>query len=85
MNAYSAMGGYALNSTALNAHKEYRNATQNKLPTTFLPALAAAGLAVVFAVGVIDGWNSIGKIASSATDVNHDLSYRNDDFSKFDN
>lgn len=81
MKAYSSMGGYALNSTALHANTKYSNSIHSQPPTGFLPALAAVGLGVVFAVGVIDGWNSIGKMNSNTNDVG----YNNNDFSKFDN
>jgi hypothetical protein len=76
---YSSVGTYSSSSISLNANNEYGNTILAKPPKVWLPMLAAAGLGVVFAVGVIDGWNSIGNIMAPEPD------YNKNDFSKFDN
>jgi hypothetical protein len=81
MKVYSSVGSYNSSSMALTANKSYRP-TELASRDAALPAvLAAVGLAVVFAVGVIDGWNSVSAIAYSELSVTHDAN----DFSKFDN
>lgn len=82
MKAYSSVGSYSLSSSALNANSQYGNSNLAKPPSVWVPVLAAFALAVVFAAGVADGWNSVsGIVANSGNEPNYDKN----DFSKFDN
>lgn len=82
MKAYSSVGNFSSNTSALIANSEYGNSNLAKPPSTWLPVLAAAGLAIVFAAGVLDGWNSVSGITS---DSGNEPNYDKNDFSKFDN
>jgi hypothetical protein len=87
MPVYSAVGSYQSNSMALAANKNY-NATAMASDKVIWPALllvaAGLGLAVVGAVGVIDGWNSIhAKLRKTSSDF--EKNYDKYDFSRFDN
>lgn len=80
--AYSTVGAFSISTSALEANNQYGNTNLAKPPSTWLPVLAAAGLAIVFAAGVVDGWNSVsGIVANSGNEPN----YNNNDFSRFDN
>lgn len=82
MKAYSSVGNYSINTSALEANNQYGNSNLAKPPSTWLPVLAAAGLAVVFVAGVVDGWNSVSGIVSNS---GNEPNYDKNDFSKFDN
>jgi hypothetical protein len=85
MPVYSAVGSYQSNSMALAANKDY-NATAMASDKVIWPAVlavaAGVGLAVVFAVGVVDGWNSHHPKPPASKFKND---YNKYDFSKFDN
>jgi hypothetical protein len=87
MPVYSAVGSYQSNSMALVANKDY-NATAMASDKAIWPAVlavaAGVGLAVVGAVGFIDGWNSIHAELSLAS-LDFENNYDKYDFSKFDN
>jgi hypothetical protein len=89
MKVYSSVGSYNSSSLALTANDTYaQKSSPNELASrdgafpAILAVAAGVGLAVVFAVGVIDGWNSVSaQIAYNELSVTHDAN----DFSKFDN
>lgn len=81
-----AYGQYQQHSAALEAHsnQEMAVAQQEAFWPAVLAVAAGVGLAVVFAVGVVDGWNSIhAESVALATVV--ESNYDSDDFSKYDN
>jgi len=87
MPVYSAVGSYQSNSMALVANNDY-NATAMASDKVIWPAVlavaAGVGLAVVGAIGFIDGWNSIHAELTLAS-LDFENNYDKYDFSKFDN
>lgn len=85
LNVY-AVGSYQSTSMAITANSSYAPQTQAASDAA-LPAIlavaAGVGLAVVFAVGVIDGWNSVSAQELAINDL--PTSYDPYDFSEFDN
>lgn len=85
LNVY-ALGTYQSTSMALTANNAYapqvEAAADAALPA-ILAVAAGVGLAVVFAVGVIDGWNSVSAQELAINDI--PTSYNPYDFSTFDN
>jgi hypothetical protein len=86
MKVYSAVGSYEAQSMALEATTVYsptEAAASESLWPAVLAAAAGVGLAIVFAVGVIDGWNSI----DAQVEYLHALEQiqNPNDFSQFDN
>lgn len=82
MKAYSSVGNYSINTSALEANNQYGNSNLARPPKAWLPVIAAVGLAVVFVAGVVDGWNSVSGIVSNS---GNEPNYDKNDFSKFDN
>ncbi|MDO4230413.1 MAG: hypothetical protein Q4C98_11415 [Capnocytophaga sp.] len=84
MSVYPAVGSYQANSMALVATQDYgiTTAANDKIA---LPGIAAGvALAIVAAVGFIDGWNSIHAEVRMAF-LDFEKNYNKHDFSKFDN
>jgi hypothetical protein len=85
LNVY-ALGSYQSSSMAITANNSY-TAQAKVVDDAALPAIlavaAGVGLAVVFAVGVIDGWNSVSAQELAINDL--PTSYDPYDFSEFDN
>jgi hypothetical protein len=85
MKVYSAVGSFSGSSATLTAHQNLRAPVQMASRDGAFPAIlavaAGVGLAVVFAVGVIDGWNSIHQTTYNELPITADP----DDFSEFDN
>ncbi len=84
LRAYSLAGTYSLNSSAITANNQFISGKANEsaaFPAAVLAVAAGVGLAIVFATGVIDGWNSIHPKA-----VAHKVSpdYNPNDFSAYD-
>lgn len=88
MPVYSAVGSYQSNSIALVANNDYNATAMASDKAAVWPAalavVAGAGLAVVGAVGFLDGWNSIHAELSLAS-LDFENNYDKYDFSKFDN
>ncbi|HYG00886.1 MAG TPA: hypothetical protein VD927_00515 [Chryseosolibacter sp.] len=81
-----AYGQYQQKSAALeaNANQTMAVAEGDAFWPAVLAVAAGVGLAVVFAVGVVDGWNSI-HAESVALATVLESKYDSNDFSKYDN
>ncbi len=85
ISVYSSVGNYSANSSAIGANATYSQSilisNYEKACWPAVVAVAAGvGLAVVFVVGVIDGWNSVHPKAEYSIASN----YNSNDFSKYD-
>jgi hypothetical protein len=86
LSTSSAVGLYATSIMATDISANSPSQSQAKLDEVGWPlaVLAGVGLAVVFAVGVVDGWNSINTALTVNPRGLEDVNYDKNDFSKFD-
>ena len=84
-SSYAGIGNYKTNtdSITLNSYNvKYEKEARNIAWPAVLAVAGAVVLSATFAVGVIDGWNSVSGVVSNYDSYD---TYDSNDFSNFDN